>query len=123
MYNLNYQVLDDPNLTQLDEGTHVTLFLDKKTEVVSQPDPTDPNKSVDVEITRAVHLRVPKPLTRARAINEIEMQAYGLNDALEVASFGTSLSRKARANAEDPEVLEHDQLINWGKEKLTEIGI
>lgn len=123
MYTLNYQVLPDPEMTQMDEGTHVTLFLDRQSEVVTEPDPANPESVVEKEVTKAIYLRVKKPLTRARAINELEMLAYGLSDALEVASFGTSLARKARADESDPEVKEHDELITWGKQKLTEIGI
>jgi hypothetical protein len=123
MKTLNYQKVEDPSVSQIDEGTHVTVFLDPQVETVVIPDPADPEKTVEVEETRAIHLRVKKPLTRARAINEAEMQAYNLADALEVASFGTSLARKARANKSDPEVKEHDEFITWAKQKLTEAGI
>lgn len=40
----------------------------------------------------------------------------------DVASFGSSLSRKFRDNPLDSEVKEHDDFIKWVKEELTKIG-
>jgi len=67
-------------------------------------------------------MNVPKPVTRAKAINAAEMAAYGLKDAMDVASFNASLARKERMQEmEEPE--EHDNLISWVKNELTAIGI
>ena len=74
-------------------------------------------------VTRAFAVPVEKPVTRARAINAAEMEAYGLNDAMEVASFNAALARKWRENPNDQECIEHDQLIEDIKDGLTDMGI
>lgn len=74
-------------------------------------------------VTRALAVPVEKPLTRARAINAAEMEAYGLQDAMEVASFNAALARKWRENPQDAECIVHDQFIFRIKDGLTAIGI
>ncbi len=74
-------------------------------------------------LTRAFAVPVEKPITRARAINAAEMAAYGLNDAMEVASFNASLARKWRENPQDAECIEHDQFIEAIKDGLNDMGI
>lgn len=64
-----------------------------------------------------------KPLTRSRAINAAEQEAYGLRTAMEVASFNASLARKARLAETAEEVAEHDQFISDVKQELTRIGV
>ena len=49
------------------------------------------------------------------------MIAYDLKDAMEVASFNASLSRKYRENAKDDECKDHDAFIEWVKEELDAI--
>ena len=73
--------------------------------------------------TRAFFVEVENPVTRGKAINAAEMAAYGLHDALEVASFGTSLARKARVHEDAEEVVAHDEFIQDVKSELTAIGI
>lgn len=74
-------------------------------------------------VTRAFAVPVEKPVTRARAINAAEMAAYGLIDAMEVASFNAALSRKWRENPQDQECIEHDQFIENVKDGLDAMGI
>ena len=73
--------------------------------------------------TRAFCFPVPKPLTRARAINAAEMAAYGLNDAMEVASFAAGLARKQREGRDLEEVADHDAFMSWVQSELTSCGI
>ena len=70
----------------------------------------------------AFPIKVEKPVTRDKAINQAEMEAYNLISPMDVASFGSSLSRKFRDNHLDSEVKEHDEFIKWVKEELTKIG-
>lgn len=72
---------------------------------------------------RAMELKVPVPVTRAKCINAAEMAAYGLNDAMDVASFASSLSRKERKGEDLEEVQEHDTFIGDVKTELTSLGI
>lgn len=73
--------------------------------------------------TEAFPVKVEKPVTRDKAINSAEMAAYGLHNAMEVASFNASLARKARSNSCDSEVIDHDEFISWVKDRLDEIGV
>lgn len=73
--------------------------------------------------TRAFAVPVEKPVTRARAINAAEMEAYGLRNAMDVASFNASLARKWRENPTDKECIEHDEFISAVKQALTAMGI
>lgn len=102
----------DGKCVALDEGSHITLFLGHRSA-----------EGYDEERTEAFAVRVGKPLTRDSAINAAEMAAYGLRSAMDVASFGASMSRKYRLDPEDPEVVEHDEFIKWVKGELDAIGI
>ena len=77
----------------------------------------------DGDDVRAMELTVTAPMTRAKCINAAEMNAYGLTDAMDVASFASSLSRKERIGEEPEEVSEHDQFINSVKAELTSLNI
>lgn len=94
-------------------GSYVTLYF-------FHQDETDAEGNT---ITRAFAVPVEKPVTRARAINAAEMEAYGLKDAMEVASFNASLARKWREKPDNMECVEHDQLIEAVKEELTDMGV
>jgi hypothetical protein len=108
-----------------DGANHRILFLFHEEQEVFQSevqeDGTEESK-LKVQVV-AFPLRLELPITRAKAINAAEMQAYNLKDALEVASFNASLARKSRENSQDEEVVEHDQFINQVKDYLTKIGI
>lgn len=72
-------------------------------------------------VTRAFVVEVSNPVTRAKAINQAEMLAYDLHDALQVASFNASLARKARNGEDLDEVREHDEFIAEVKAQLSDI--
>ena len=73
--------------------------------------------------TRAFELTMTAPMTRAKCINAAEMAAYGLLDAMDVAAFASSLSRKERTGEDLEEVREHDQFIHDVKQELSSLGI
>lgn len=73
--------------------------------------------------TRAFELTMTAPMTRAKCINAAEMAAYGLIDAMDVAAFASSLSRKERTGEDLYEVREHDQFIHDVKQELSSLGI
>lgn len=75
------------------------------------------------KVTKAFCFCVEKPLSRDKAINAAEMEAYNLRSAMDVAAFAASLSRKNRMNETADEVKEHDEFIERVKSALTEIGI
>lgn len=83
----------------------------------------DVTDAEDQTVTRAFAVPVGKPVTRARAINAAEMEAYNLHDAMEVASYNAALARKWRENPNDTECMEHDQFIESIKLELTAMGI
>ena len=72
---------------------------------------------------RAFEIVMPLPMTRAKCINAAEMAAYGLQDAMDVAAFASSLSRKERTGEDLEEVREHDDFIAQVKVELTALGI
>lgn len=77
----------------------------------------------DGDDVRAMELTMTAPMTRAKCINAAEMNAYGLTDAMDVASFASSLSRKERMGEDLQEVNEHDVFIRDVKEELTSLNI
>ena len=99
----------DGKYISIDEGTHVTVYIDHKTD--------------DEGNVTAFPIRVEKPATRASLINGAEQAAYNLITAMDVASFNASLARKAREGETNTEVIEHDEFIAWVKNELTKIGI
>lgn len=101
----------------IDEGPSVTLFLAHENETIVNED------GEEEVITRAFPIRVSKPVTRAKAINAAEMEAYQLTSALGVASLSASLSRKFREDPSDAECKEHDQFIARVKQELNKIGL
>lgn len=83
----------------------------------------EPDKEEEVDETITWQVWVEKPLTRAKAINACEQEAYGLKTAMDVASFNASLARKARLGEDTDEVTEHDEFINKVKAELDRIGV
>lgn len=77
----------------------------------------------DGENVRAMELTMTAPMTRAKCINAAEMAAYGLQNAMDVAAFASSLSRKERTGEDLDEVREHDDFIAQVKTELTALGI
>lgn len=118
--NAEHSTWKGGKLISLDMGDTVNIYIGHESETVKEesPEGTETSKV----ITRAFVLNVPKPVTRAKAINAAEMAAYNLKDAMDVASFNASLARKERMQEmEEPE--EHDNLITWVKSELTAIGV
>lgn len=117
----------DGRLVSLDEGDYISLYIAHEDAVIDElmpgADGQEAQESQPRHVVYAQLIRVHKPLTRDMAINAAEMSAYGLGNAMEVASFNASLSRKSRINASDAEVAEHDAFIGWVKEELTKIGV
>lgn len=124
--NRSLSTWHDGRYVALDEGAYVTLYVDhreeRRVDVVTEYG-TDAENYVEVPVMTACPIRVSKPVSRDMAINAAEMAAYGLRNAMEVASFNASLARKSRIDPNDSEVVEHDEFIGWIKEKLTEIGV
>ncbi len=98
----------DGLMISLDEGDYITVYIGHEKED---------------DKTSAFPIRVRKPLERDKLINAAEMQAYGLNTSMDVASFNASLARKFRENEDDAEIKEHDEFISWVKSGLDKIGI
>ena len=107
----------DGKCISLDEGEYITVYVDHTSEIIK-----DENGD-DKTVMKAYPIRVEKPISRDKLINEAEKQAYGLVTAMDVASFNASLARKSRENEDSEDVKEHDEFISWVKEKLTEVGI
>ncbi len=114
--NKIYSKWKNGKLVSLDEGRYVTLFVGHQSEDYYDNDEK-------ITHTVAFPIRVEKPVNREKAINAAEMTAYGLSTAMDVASFTAALARKSREDAEDEEVVEHDDFISWIKSELTKIGI
>lgn len=108
-------------LTRFNEGPKTTLYLfHELTTEIEYPEEGDP---VEVQVMYAFPVRVDNPIKRDQAINNAEMQRYGLYSAMDVASFNASLARKSRANAKDAEVVEHDEFMELVKQELTRIEV
>lgn len=107
----------DGRLVAIDEGTHVTLY-------VGHADAERPGEDGEAEsAVVAFPIRVEKPLTKDKAINAAEMEAYGLSSSMDVASLNAALSRKWRENMNDTEVSDHDEFIRWVKQELDSTGL
>lgn len=104
-----------------------TIYLFHETEIVNSPvfgdNGEDTDETVEETIIRAMDVVVPHPFRRKDIINACEMRVYGLKDAMDVASFTAGLARKSRENANDPEVIEHDEFIEDVKAELDKFGI
>ena len=77
----------------------------------------------DGENVRAMELTMTAPMTRAKCINAAEMVAYSLQNAMDVAAFASSLSRKQRTGEDISEVTEHDEFIAAVKIELSNLGV
>lgn len=104
-----------------DKYTTLYLYHESEKVLTSEMDEEGNEVQKEVEIVRAFPIIVANPFTKDKAINAAEMTAYGLKDALDVASFNASLARKARMNASDSEVIEHDNFINDIKIQIDKI--
>lgn len=113
--NKGFTFWRDGKCVGIDEGKYRVIYLAHKVGKTIKEDG-------EIEETYAFPIRVDKPVTRDKAINAAEMEAYGLETPMDVASFGTSLSRKFRENENDEEVKEHDEFISWVKNELTKVG-
>lgn len=111
------EVIKNGDVISIDEGSHITLYIAHRQVILLS------EEGQQIEVTEAYPVRVEKPLTRDKAINAAEMQAYRLVTPFDVASFGTALGRKYRENPLDSEVIEHDEFIRWVKSELTKIGV
>lgn len=123
----NYIELPSEGLVRgsmLDEGNAVTAYLDIHEENrYDYSHESESQSGEEISVKVGFPVRCHKPVSRAGFINAAEMQVYGLRDAMAMASFNASLARKFRENENDEEVKEHDDFINWVKEKLTCAGI
>lgn len=102
----------------LDEGRHVTLYVGHKEETRVETEQEESR-----QVMTAFAIRVEKPLTKEKAINAAEMEAYALASAMEVASLNASLARKWRENINDKDVSDHDEFIRWVKQELDATGL
>jgi len=102
-------IYHDGKLQRYEHGSEVNVYLFHETD--------------DEGNVRAFEITMPFPMTRPKCINAAEMAAYGLESAMDVASFTASLARKARLGEDPEEVAEHDQFIQDVKEELTRLGI
>lgn len=104
-------------MVAIDEGNAVTLYVGH-TEEARVDETGEPHTAVV-----AFPIRVGKPLTKDKAINAAEMEAYGLASPMDVAALNAALSRKWRENMNDPEVSAHDEFIRWVKTELDATGL
>ena len=104
-------------MVAIDEGSTVTLYLGHTEE--ERFGETGESRTA----TLAFPIRVEKPLTKDKAINAAEMEAYGLANSMDVASLNAALSRKWRENMNDEEVSDHDMFIRWVKAELDATGL
>lgn len=117
--DLNKTIIEKGLPSVFDEGTTMLLSLfPEEVEVAASMEGAEPTTE-----TSAWQVRVAKPLTRSAAINACEQEAYNLRTAMDVASFGASLARKARLGEDTTEVEEHDNFIKAVKAELTRIGV
>jgi hypothetical protein len=115
--NAAFSTWKDNKCVALDEGSHITYFIGHESESYTDEQGTEHTR------TLAFPIRVAKPTSRDAVINAAEMEAYSLASAMEVASFTASMARKFRENAQDDEVLAHDEFIAWVKVELSKIGV
>jgi len=115
--NPNQTIWKDGKCISLDEGEYITVYVDHISEIIK-----DENGD-DKTIMKVYPIRVKKPISRDKLINEAEKQAYNLVSAMDVASFNASLARKFRENENNEEIKEHDEFITFIKNKLKEIGL
>lgn len=104
-------------MVSIDEGNAVTLYIGH-----ADQERTDAEGEPRTAVV-AFPIRVEKPLTKDKAINAAEMEAYGLASPMDVAALNAALSRKWRENMNDPEVSAHDAFIRWVKAELDATGL
>jgi hypothetical protein len=104
----------------LHEGAKDTYYIGHETVTRTV---VDEEKAEEKTVTLAFPVKTTAPATRDALINAAEMAVYNLKTAMDVASFAASMARKARENADDTEVKEHDDFIAWVKKELTRIGV
>ena len=104
-------------MVAIDEGNAVTLYVGH-----ADQEQTDAEGEPRTAVV-AFPIRVEKPLTKEKAINAAEMEAYGLASPMDVAALNAALSRKWRENMNDPEVSAHDEFIRWVKTELDATGL
>lgn len=75
------------------------------------------------EEQRAMELTINAPLTYDKCVNAAEMAAYGLETAMDVASFNASLSRKQRVGEDTDDIIEHDNFMDNVKNELSLLGL
>lgn len=125
--NPNISTWKDGKLIRLELGKNkAQLYIGHTSEeianIVMSEDGTETTSESET-IVRAFAFDVEKPITRAKAINAAEAEAYGLKSISEQASFNASLARKSRNDEDISEVEDHDNFIDWVKEELSNIGI
>ena len=76
----------------------------------------------DGEEVRALELTMTGPMTYAKCINAAEMAVYGLQNAMDVASFNAGLARKQRSG-QTADIHEHDGFMESVKLELEKLGI
>lgn len=123
--NLQKSTMFEGQTSVYSDRNRVLLALFPEVREVEQPsaNPEAEEEPIKVKETVAWQVWVDKPLTRPAAINACEQEAYGLKTAMDVASFGASLARKARLGQTLDEVTEHDNFIEEVKKELTRIGV
>lgn len=115
--NPNQTTWKDGKCISLDEGEYITVYVDHTSEIIKD------GNGDDKTVMKAYPIRVEKPISRDKLINEAEKQAYNLVSAMDVASFNASLARKFRENENNEEIKQHDEFISFIKNKLKEIGL
>lgn len=138
MINLNYTEVPHTEATDTEKNQHtwkngrcvmedrtteVQIMLFHRDETITEPAMQEGMEATTRDITKAWCFSIEKPITRDKAINAAEMEAYNLRSAMDVAAFAASLSRKSRTNETADEVREHDEFIDRVKDALTEIGL
>lgn len=76
----------------------------------------------DGDEVRALELTMTEPMTYAKCINAAEMAVYGLQNAMDVASFNAGLARKERSG-QTADIQEHDSFMESVKMELEKLGI
>lgn len=104
----------------MSKGTRTdTYYIGHEYEEHQEELPT--GEVITKNVCRAFAINVRKGALRGDVINAAEMTAYGLRDAMDVASFNAALARKFREDPDDAECKEHDAFISWVKKELNKI--
>lgn len=103
----------DGKLAILDLGTEVEVYIHPKESSVVDSESGDTKTVIE-----AYAIRSKKPVSYGKFINDAERQEYDEANLGEVSC----INRKGRQTPEDPEVLLHDEFIEWVKQGLHAIG-